>query len=199
MVKESVTLRARNAPMFGPRLSSGRCMMWTSDVRKTKQRIIAMMSVTAIFTIVHRRSSRCSRNGLEVSLSGRSRNLKTSRRAMGLNFAEGKDPAGQEAGADRQRIRVANFVLRDHAAQFVRAKSAAIEDRFRFVAAMTGGAFPHWLGKKKIPAFIRKPGRSKIIAQRSQISTFGELEPRFLAQLAKSHRRNLVFVRGLFI
>src|SRR5688572_10630823 len=163
MVNESVTLRARNAPMFGPRLSSGRCMICTSEARKTKLRIIAARSVIAIFTIVHRRSSRCSRNGLEVSLSGRSRNLKTSRRAMGLVFAEGKNAAGNEAGKQRQRVGVANFVGRDHAAQFLCTEGAAIEDRLGLVAAMTGGAFPHWLGEKEIPALVRKAGRSKII------------------------------------
>src|SRR4029077_7992020 len=42
--------------------------------------------VTAIFTIVHRKSSRCSRNGLEVSLSGKSRNLKMYRSAIGQEF-----------------------------------------------------------------------------------------------------------------
>src|SRR5256886_6678514 len=51
--------------------------------RNAKQPIIAMPSVRAIFTMLQRRSSRCSRNGLEVSLSGGSRNLKMSRSAIG--------------------------------------------------------------------------------------------------------------------
>src|SRR5437762_868397 len=56
--------------------------MRTSVPRKAKHKIIATIRVIAIFTIVQRRSSRCSRKGLEVSLSGSSRNLKISRSAI---------------------------------------------------------------------------------------------------------------------
>ena len=49
---------------------------------------IAAASVIAIFTTVHRKSSRCSRNGLVVSLSGNSRNLKMSRSAIGSKIAQ---------------------------------------------------------------------------------------------------------------
>src|SRR5207247_29632 len=54
-----------------------------SSDRNTKQMIIATTSVIAIFTMVQRKSSRCSRNGLDVSLSGSSRNLKMSLSAIG--------------------------------------------------------------------------------------------------------------------
>ena len=55
---------------------SGRCMTSTSRCRKAKQSIIATKRTIAIFTIVQRRSSRCSRKGFEVSLSGGSRKAK---------------------------------------------------------------------------------------------------------------------------
>ena len=57
-------------------------MICTRVDRKAKQSTIATSSVIAIFTIVQRRSSRCSRNGFDVSLSGKSRNLKMPRNAM---------------------------------------------------------------------------------------------------------------------
>ena len=76
---------ARRAPIFGSISCNGRCMICTSADRNTKPITIAIRRVIAIFTIVHRRSSRCSRNGLEVSLSGNSRNLKRLRKAMTNN------------------------------------------------------------------------------------------------------------------
>src|ERR1700730_14037396 len=75
---------ARKAPILGSISCNGRCMTWTRADRNAKQITIAIRSVMAIFTIVHRRSSRCSRNGFDVSLSGSSRNLKRLRKDMGF-------------------------------------------------------------------------------------------------------------------
>ena len=50
------------------------------------------MSTAAIFTIVQRRSSRCSRNGFEVSLSGGSRNEKISRSFIPVGKFETRIP-----------------------------------------------------------------------------------------------------------
>src|SRR4029450_9221819 len=99
---------------------NGACVTRTRNERKAKPIIIAMTSVIAIFTIVHRRSSRCSRNGLVVSLSGNSRNLKMSRSAIGSKtlFAnyfgvtrlEGEKTVRGQTDAKAQRVGVANFV-----------------------------------------------------------------------------------------
>src|SRR5436189_2046681 len=75
---ESVMPSAFSVPTCDPTSRNGACNIRTSVERNAKQMIIAAASVIAIFTIIHRRSSKCSRNGLEVSLSGTSRNLKTS-------------------------------------------------------------------------------------------------------------------------
>src|SRR4026208_1531161 len=73
---------ALSVPICEPTSRNGACSIRTSVERNVKQTIIAAASVIAIFTIVHRKSSKCSRNGLEVSLSGTSRNLKMSRSVL---------------------------------------------------------------------------------------------------------------------
>src|SRR4029453_10092739 len=70
---------ALSVPICDPTSRNGACNIRTSVERNAKQKIIAAATLIAIFTIVHRKSSKCSRNGLEVSLSGTSRNLKMSR------------------------------------------------------------------------------------------------------------------------
>src|SRR6266542_4230698 len=77
---------ALRVPICEPTSRSGICITRTSVERNRKQTIIATPSVIDIFTMVHRKSSKCSRNGLEVSLSGKSRNLKMSCSAMGQEF-----------------------------------------------------------------------------------------------------------------
>src|SRR5436190_3757508 len=137
MVNESVTPMARKAPIFGSSSCSGCCMMCTSDDRKAKEATIAIRSVSAIFTIVHLRSSRCSRNGFDVSLSGTSRNLKILRSAIRkLRAIEGKKPPCHEARAHTQGTRVADFIVVDHPAQLISAKRPAIETRFGLVSRM---------------------------------------------------------------
>ncbi len=104
-------------------------MICTSEVRKAKQRIIAAKSVIAIFTTVQRRSSRCSRNGLAVSDSGISRNLKKLRTAMWKPLrAEREQPVRHQAGTDRESVRVANLVGGNHLPNFPRTKRAAFEN-----------------------------------------------------------------------
>ena len=76
-------------------------MTRTSVERKAKQTIIAAASVIAIFTIIQRKSSKCSRNGFDVSLSGRSRNLKMSRSAIGLIIYSG--PISESARLHRDK------------------------------------------------------------------------------------------------
>src|SRR5256885_14687977 len=88
-------------------------MMRTRIPRKAKQKIIATIRGIGIFTIVHRKSSRCSRKGLEVSLSGSSRNLKISRstilpgRQLDDSFRDQTCPRAESVG-------VANGVVRNH-------------------------------------------------------------------------------------
>jgi len=74
---------ALSVPTCDPRWLSGAWITRTSVERNAKQTIIATPIVRAIFTMVQRKSSRCSRNGLDVSVSGGSRNLKMSRSAIG--------------------------------------------------------------------------------------------------------------------
>src|SRR5205085_4996043 len=116
-----------------------------------------------------------------------------------LQFAEGEQAAGEQPRADRERVRVANLVARDHAAQFFRGESAAIEDRFRFVARMAGGAFADRPGEEKIAALIGKSGRSKVIAERNEIAAFSEFESRFFAQFAERDRGDFVRLGFRFV
>src|SRR5205807_8244470 len=98
-------------------------MTRTSTPRKPKQRIIATTSVIAILTMVQRRSSKCSRNGLDVSLSGNSRNLKRSRSAIsGLD----NNLAREETCPRAQGIGIVNRVVRDHPLDLSQGKFAAI-------------------------------------------------------------------------
>src|SRR5204863_8455530 len=105
-------------------------MTRTRVPRKAKQIIIARIRVIAIFTIVQRRSSRCSRKGLEVSLSGSSRNLKISRsailpvRQLDNSFREQTCPHAGSVGAG-------NGVLRYHGGELRRRKFAACQKDLR--------------------------------------------------------------------
>src|SRR5476651_1821913 len=89
-----------------------------------------------------------------------------------------------QARADAQRVRIADFILRDHAAQFARAERSTIENGFRFIMRMSRGAFLHGTGKKEITAFIGKSGRGKIMTERDEQAVGSEFEAGFLAQLA---------------
>src|SRR5205807_3411162 len=106
--------------------------MRTSVPRKAKQKIIATIRVIAIFTIVHRKSSRCSRKGLEVSLSGSSRNLKISRSAI-LPVRQLDDSFRDQTCPDAESVGVANGVVRYHAGDLHRRKFAAFQNHFRIV------------------------------------------------------------------
>ena len=77
MVIESVTPNALSAPTCRLTWRNGACMTRTSVERKAKQAIMATASVVATLTIIQRRSSMCSKNVLEASLSGKARKPKT--------------------------------------------------------------------------------------------------------------------------
>src|SRR5437588_5271893 len=118
-------------------------MTRTSTPRKAKQRIIATTSVIAILTIVQRRSSKCSRNGLDVSLSGNSRNLKRSRSAISgreNNFAR------EQTGPRAQGIGIANRVVDDHPLDLCQGEFPAIVDRFTLVVSVTIWRSSHRFG-----------------------------------------------------
>src|ERR1700676_2274692 len=160
---------ARKAPILGSISCNGRCMIWTSADRNAKHTTIAIRSVIAIFTIVHRRSSRCSRNGFDVSLSGNSRNLKRLRKAIrieNLLATEGEKPARHQTRAKAKGICVTDFVGVDHAAQFMGAERLAIENRFGIVADMALRTRPNRGRTQKISTFVGKPWRSKIVSKR---------------------------------
>src|SRR3954462_13780528 len=161
MVKESVMPRARNAPILGSTSRIGRCMIWTSVVRKTKQSTIATRSVIAIFTIVQRRSSRCSRNGFEVSLSGASRNRKMSRSVIGSV----ENSARTDAREHRQRVGITDLLAGDHPFEFGKGEFATVEDCFRVMMGVAIGAASHRPGQNKKRALVGKPWRGKEITQ----------------------------------
>src|SRR6266542_4449634 len=176
---ESVMPSALRVPICEPTSRSGACSTRTSVERNRKQTIIATPSVIATFTMVHRKSSKCSRNGLEVSLSGRSRNLKMSRSAIGWK--------NQRRASDRRprANSVAQFVLRDHAANLLHSKFATIENRFRFLSSL--GLFTplNWTCHKEVAALIRESRRRKIIAERNELAVFCQLVTGFFAQFAQ--------------
>ena len=62
--------------------------------------------------------------------------------------------AGCERGANTQRVGVANFVLRDHAANLLYGKLAAIENRFRFISIRGLLTSLHRACQKKVATLI---------------------------------------------
>src|ERR1051326_4955664 len=148
MTMESVMPRARSTPAFGSISCSGACMTRTSAPRNAKHIIMATISVIAIFTIVHRKSSRCSRNGLEVSLSGSSRNLKMSRSAM----LPGRQLDNSFRGQPRphaQGIGVANGVVGDHGVDLCRRKLATFQNHFGIDIGMALNSALHRPGEEQ--------------------------------------------------
>src|SRR5437870_6749757 len=185
---ESVMPSALRVPICEPTSRSGACRIRTRAARNAKQTIIAIPSVIAIFTMVHRKSSKCSRNGLEVSLSGRSRNLKISRSAILMKKStkrQRQKTTRRERRANAQCIGVANFVLRDHAANLLHSKFAAIENRFRFLSSL--GLFTplNRTCQKEVAALIRESRRRKIIAERNELAVFCQLVTGFFAQFVQ--------------
>src|SRR4029453_5018561 len=151
---------ALSVPTCDPRWLSGAWIIRTSVDRNAKQTIIATPSVSAIFTMVQRKSSRCSRNGLDVSISGGSRNLKMSRSAIGpetLSRRERQKAASGERGVNAKRVGVANFIVRNHATNLLAAEFAAIQNRFAFIPVRALCAGLNWTGQKEITALIGKP------------------------------------------
>src|SRR6516225_4745799 len=61
-----------------------------------------------------------------------------------------------ERGANTQRVCVANFVLRDHSANFLHAKFATIENRFSFVSRRELSTELNWTRQKKVASLIRE-------------------------------------------
>src|SRR3954452_20180741 len=153
--------RARSAPMLGLTAPSGRCMTCTRVERKAKQTIIATISVIAIFTIVQRRSSRCSRNGFEVSLSGASRNRKMSRSVIGSV----ENSARTDAREHRQRVGITDLLAGDQPFEFGKGEFATVEDRFRVMMRVAVCAALHRPGENKKGALVGKPWRGKEIPQ----------------------------------
>ena len=64
-----------------------------------------------------------------------------------------------ERGANTQRVCVANFVLRDHSANFLHAKFATIENRFSFVSRRELSTELNWTRQKKVASLIRESRR----------------------------------------
>src|SRR5207237_7854397 len=144
---ESVMPSARRTPRFLSISCSGACMMRTSVPRKAKQKIIATIRVIAIFTIVHRRSSRCSRKGLEVSLSGSSRNLKISRSAI-LPVRQLDNSFRDQTCPQAESVGVANGVVRYHGGDLRRRKFAAFQNHLRILVSVMLDSALDGTGKK---------------------------------------------------
>src|SRR5713101_2098991 len=162
--------------------------------RNAKQTTIATVSVIAIFTIIQRKSSRCSRNGFEVSLSGRSRNLKMSVSAIGSTIysrtisesarLEREKTARGQPGTNSKSISIADFVLGNHATNFRNTECAAIQDRFRFIAHIVRRLHDRE-SKKKVAALVGEARRREIVAERDEIAVFGQLVASFFAKFAQ--------------
>src|SRR2546429_3767217 len=179
---------ALSVPTCDPRWLSGAWIMRTSVERNAKHIIIATPSVRAIFTMVQRKSSRCSRNGLDVSVSGGSRNLKMSRSAIGTGSSAQGEPqktASSERGANAERISVANFIVCDHAPNFLHTKLTAIENRFAFITVRPLFAPLNWTRQKEIAALIRKARRTEIATQLNYLAVRRQLVAGFFAQFAQ--------------
>src|SRR5256885_16700615 len=122
-------------------------MMRTRIPRKAKQKIIATIRGIGIFTIVHRKSSRCSRKGLEVSLSGSSRNLKISRSAI-LPGRQLDDSFRDQTCPHAESVGVANGVVRYHGGDLRRRKFAAFQNHFRILVNVMFDSAPDGTGEK---------------------------------------------------
>src|SRR5438067_8748276 len=185
---------ALSVPICEPTSCNGAWSTRTRVERNAKQTTIATASVIAIFTIIHRKSSRCSRNGFEVSLSGRSRNLKMSRSAIGsiiysrtiskLARLEREKTARGQPGTNSKSISIANFVLGNHATNLRNTKCAAIQDRFRFVAHIVRRLHDR-AGKEKVAALVGKARRREIVTERDEVAVFGQLVASFFAKFTQ--------------
>ena len=71
---------------------------------------------------------------------------------------ERQKAASSERGANTKGVRVANFIVRDHAANLFAGESATIENRFAFILFRALCTGLNWAGQKEITALICKPG-----------------------------------------
>src|SRR5437763_16295435 len=122
-------------------------MMRTSVPRRAKQIIIAAIRVIAIFTMVQGRASRCSRKGLEVSLSGSSRKLKISRSAI-LAVRQLDNSFGDQTCPHAESVGVANGVVRYHGGDLRRRKFAAFQNHLRIIVSVMLDSALDGTGKK---------------------------------------------------
>src|ERR1700757_4899232 len=171
---------ALSVPICEPTSRSGACIMRTSADRNAKHTIIAIVSVIAIFTIVHRRSSRCSRNGLEVSLSGSSRNLKMSRSAM-LPGRQLDDSFRDQTRPHAQGIGVANGVVGDHGGDLRWREFAAFQNHFGVDIGVRLNSALHRPGEEQELAFVGESRRGKEITEENRFAIGRELVTGFLA------------------
>src|SRR5260370_5145327 len=170
---------ALSAPTCGSTLWSGACITRTRIERKARQTIIARTRVIAIFTTVQRRSSRCSRNGLEVSLSGNSRNLKMSRKAMSQSAHVQRNETGcGKARANSKRVGIANLILRGHSAQFRSGNPSTFENRLALLPLVRIGCLNR-TGQEKIAMLVGKTSRSEKITERNQFAAARQVMTRF--------------------
>src|SRR5437868_4985535 len=193
---------ALSVPICEPRPRSGACKTWTRVERNAKQTIIAMPSARAIFTMLQRKSSKCSRNGLDVSVSGGSRNLKMSRSAIGTGSSaqgERQKTASSERGANAERVSVANFIVCDHAPNFLHTKLTAIENRFAFITVRPLFARLNWTRQKEIAALIRKARRTEIVTQSNNLAVWRQLVTGFFAQFAQGCGLDFVVINVVII
>src|SRR5438874_12794635 len=142
-------------------------MTRTSIPRKAKQSTIATTRVMAIFTIVQRRSSRCSRNGFDVSLSGNSRNRKTSRSAISI---DADDFAREQSRPGAQGVGVTDNALGDHVGDFLCAKFAAFDNGFSLGVGLSKRSPLHWVGEKEKLVLVSETGRRKKIAEKNGVA-----------------------------
>src|SRR2546423_4870404 len=145
-------------------------MTCTSIERKAKHAIIARRRAIAIFTTVHRRSSRCSRNGFDVSLSGNSRNLKMSCNAMSRSVrAQRNQTASSKSRANSKCVGIANLILRDHPAQLRGGNRATFKNRLALLALVDIGSL-NPTGQENIAMLVGNAGPPGTINQANQLA-----------------------------
>src|SRR6266480_1737403 len=171
---------ALSAPTCGSTSWSGACITRTNSERNAKQTSIARTRVIAIFTTVHRKSSRCSRNGFDVSLSGNSRNLKMSRKAMsGSVRGQRNEAVDGESGTNSKCIGIANLILRDHSAQFRSGNRSTFENRLALLSLVHIGCLNR-PGQEKIAMLVCQTRRSEQITERNQFAARRQVITGFL-------------------
>ena len=79
-------------------------------------------------------------------------------------WRERQKTASDEHRTNAERVSVTNFVVCDHAPNFLYIKLTAIQNRFAFITVRALLAWSNWTCQKEIAALVRKARRREIAA-----------------------------------